>query len=459
MVARIQKGYKAGNTLVGGMLTSANRYFADSSLQFLSKNVYTGGIDFLQHWKDKKYFIDASLIGSYINGSTEAITALQESSARYYQRPGADYLNFDTTRTNLNGYGGKFRIGKKSKGYWRYSTGVTWLSPGLELNDLGYMIYADEIDQQNVVSYFINQPASIFLHYNLNLEQFNTWNFNGDYLGSGTHFSFSSLFKNQWSLETNLILHSQSLNTKILRGGYDMIMPYNISTVSILNTDKSKKIVAMLEYSYEHGGNNYLKSHRVQPGITVRPVSSLKIVLSASYERNNNELQYVTNVDFSTEKRYILALIDQTTLGLTFRADLNLTPEFSIQYYGSPFVSRGAYSEYKHVTNPLAKEYAERYDYYDNVVFSNGKIIIDENGDHITDYSISNPDFNFFQFRSNFVAKWEYRLGSFIYFVWSSERTGKTGTSGASLGDSYRELFSVHPKNIFLIKLSYWFSL
>ena len=29
------------------------------------------------------------------------------------------------------------------------------------------------------------------------------------------------------------------------------------------------------------------------------------------------------------------------------------------------------------------------------------------------DYSIDNPDFNFHEFRSNLVAKWEYRLGSF----------------------------------------------
>jgi hypothetical protein len=459
VVARVQKGYKAGNTVVGGMLTSTNRYFDDASMDFLSRNVYTGGLDLLHHWKDKEFFIDASLIGSYINGSTEAITALQESSARYYQRPGADYLKYDTTSTALNGFGGKFRIGKKSKGFWRYSTGVTWLSPGLELNDLGYMIYADEINQENVVSYFINQPVSIFLHYNLNLEQFNTWNFNGNYLGSGAHFSFSSLFKNQWSFETNLIFHSGALDTKILRGGYDMTMPFNISSVSSLNTDKSKKIIAMLEYSYNFGGNKSAKSYRIQPGFSIRPFSSLKIGLSANYENNNNELQYVTNSEYATEKRYILGTIDQTTLGLTFRADLNLTPEFSIQYYGSPFVSRGSYSEFKHVTDPVAKEYAERFALYDNVVLSDGEYLLDENGDHVTDYSIANPDFNFHQFRSNFVAKWEYRLGSFIYFVWTAERTGKTGSSAASLGESYKELRSIYPNNIFLIKLSYWFSL
>jgi hypothetical protein len=84
---------------------------------------------------------------------------------------------------------------------------------------------------------------------------------------------------------------------------------------------------------------------------------------------------------------------------------------------------------------------------------------LDENDDLIADYSIENPNFNFHQFRSNFVAKWEYRLGSFIYFVWSGEKTGNTNSSGASISESYKQLRGVFPNNIFLIKLNYWFSL
>jgi hypothetical protein len=459
MVARIQKGYNAGTTVVGGILTSTNRFINDKNLEFLSSDAYTGGLDLLHHWKDKEFFIDAKLIGSYVNGSKEAITRLQQSSARYYQRPGADYLGFDTTSTGLSGFGGKFRIGKGSKGFWRYSTGGTWLSPGLELNDLGYMNTADEINQENEISYFVNQPVSIFRTYNIGLEQFNTWNFNGAYLGSGGHISFSSEFKNQWSFSTNLIYHSKSRDTKILRGGYDMFMPHIISSFGSLRTDQSKKITAGFEYSYEKSGNNSASGLQLVPGITYRPVNNLKIGLTANYTDNNDRLQYVTTRYFTNDNSYILGTIDQKTLGLTFRVDLNLTPEFSVQYYGSPFVSRGSYSEFKHVTNPEAKVYEDRFALFNNVILSDGKYLLDENYDFVPDYSIGNPDFNFHEFRSNFVAKWEYRLGSFIYLVWSSERTGRTGSSEASLRDSYKQLRSIFPNNIFLIKLNYWFSL
>jgi len=66
-------------------------------------------------------------------------------------------------------------IGKGSKGLWKFATGATWFSPGLELNDLGYMTTADVINQDNVVSYGINQPFSIFSTCDISLEQINTW--------------------------------------------------------------------------------------------------------------------------------------------------------------------------------------------------------------------------------------------------------------------------------------------
>ncbi len=54
----------------------------------------------------KSIYVDSKLIGSYINGSQAAMDILQKSSARYYQRPDANYLKYDSSRTNFSGYGG-----------------------------------------------------------------------------------------------------------------------------------------------------------------------------------------------------------------------------------------------------------------------------------------------------------------------------------------------------------------
>jgi hypothetical protein len=186
----------------------------------------------------------------------------------------------------------------------------------------------------------------------------------------------------------------------------------------------------------------------------------VKLGLSASWEKNRNDLQYVSRtMDFTqTDDRYVLGSINQETVGMTFRADLNVTPRFSIQYYGSPFVSRGLYSEFKIVTDPTAGELTNRYNLIRNTSVSGGLLYLDENNDGTMDYFVPKPDFSFYQFRSNLVAKWEYRLGSFVYLVWSSERTGYT-LSPNSIGDSFKQLRKTAAKNIFMVKLNYWFSL
>jgi hypothetical protein len=457
-VARIQKDYNKGTTMLGGMLTSTNRFIQDANLNFLSRNAYAGGLDLLHQWRDKKYFIDARLVGSYIQGSALAIQTEQESSARYFQRPGAEYLKYDTSRTQLGGYGGKFKIGKGS-GLWRYNAAITWLSPGLELNDLGYMQSSDEIRQESNISYFVIRPVSIFRTYTVNLEQFNTWNFNGSYLGSGAHLSFSSEFMNKWSFQTNLIGHTHQLDTRILRGGPDMLLPGSFLTFGQLRTDYSRKISFGVEYNYQLTASQSAENYSIGPSFTIRPVNTLKVSLAGSYAGNHDQLQYITTRNLNAGSRYIMGTIDQRTMGLTLRIDYSITPEFTIQYYGSPFISRGSYAEFKYVEDPLNPKYKERFTLYPDPAVENGIYQLDENNDGVGDYTLENPDFNFHQFRSNLVAKWEYRPGSYIYLVWSSERTGNADVADATLGQSFRQMWNVFPGNIFLIKFNYWFSL
>jgi hypothetical protein len=457
-VARIQKDYNQGTTMLGGMLTSSNRFIEDPGLEFLSRNAFTGGLDLLHQWKDKKYFIDARMVGSYIAGSTEAITQLQESSARYYQRPGADYLPYDTTLTKLGGYGGRFKIGKGS-GLWRYNAGIRWLSPGLELNDIGYMQEADEVRQENNLTFLSNQQVSIFRTLSFGIEQFNSWNFNGSYLGSGAHLSIAFDFMNKWGFQNNLIGHSVSLDTRMLRGGPAMIMPASVMTFGEIRTDNSKRISASIGYNYQHSGNNSADSYGLEGAVTLRPINTLKVRVSTIFEENRDELQYVSTLYPAMGDRYILGTIQQQTLGMTFRVDYSITPELSIQYYGSPFISKGSYNKFKYATDPENSTYEDRFTLYPEPALVSGVYQLDENNDGITDYTLDNPDFNFHQFRSNLVAKWEFRPGSFLYFVWSTERTGLTEDPNVSIGDSFRQLWDVFPGGIFLIKFNYWFSL
>jgi hypothetical protein len=178
-----------------------------------------------------------------------------------------------------------------------------------------------------------------------------------------------------------------------------------------------------------------------------------------SYSQHYDQLQYIGTVDYQNKTRYILGTIDQNTLGLQFRIDFSITPELSAQYYGSPFVSRGLFSEYKHVTDALSDAYSSRFMICSHPQRMNDSIFFDENNDAIPDYSVPDPDFNFLQFRSNLVIRWEYRPGSVIYLVWSMDKTGGAEPLDAVLGESMKQFGNIYANHIFLVKFSYWFSL
>jgi hypothetical protein len=153
-----------------------------------------------------------------------------------------------------------------------------------------------------------------------------------------------------------------------------------------------------------------------------------------------DELQYITTEEFNGEDRYMFATLNQVTTDLTIRIDYTITPELTIQYYGSPFIAAVDYSNPKYITNPNAEKFEDRFS--TDVSFSTDDF---ENG----------YDFNFRQFRSNLVARWEYRPGSLIYIVWTQSKTGSAATGDFSFIDDMDGLFNLHPQNVFLIKFSY----
>lgn len=365
----------------------------------------------------------------------------------------------DSSLTQLSGLGGKLKVGKV-KGLWKYSTEVNWGTPGLDLNDLGYMQTADFISQENNISYFVNKPVSIFRIYRIGFEQSNNWDNNGVYLSSGAELNMYAEFLNKWGVANNLEYTGTKLNTHILRGGRAMYVPALWEEEFVIRTDYSKRVSAELEFDADFSEHNYYRSYGISPGISVRPADKLRLSVYADYSVNRNDMQYVTTKESSAGKNYILATIDQETLGLTFRCDYNITPELSIQYYGSPFATVGSYSDFKTVTNPTAGDYYQRYATINPIADDNGeKLSVDNNSDGVYEYTFDNPDFNFNQFRSNLVFRWEYRPGSQVYLVWSNERTDWLNPGNAPLRNAATRLSDISANNVFMVKFNYWFSI
>jgi hypothetical protein len=179
--------------------------------------------------------------------------------------------------------------------------------------------------------------------------------------------------------------------------------------------------------------------------------------------QNIDDAQYITTVSLDDSPRYIVGRINQQTWNITLRLEYSFTPDLILQYYVSPFISTGSYSDIKYVKNAAADSYEDRYHTFaDRSVRANTNnhtLELDENGDGITDYTIYHPDFSFSEMRSNFVLRWEYKPGSTFYFVWTNGRSESVSESSRSLSHYAGRLLSLEQENVFMIKFNYWFSL
>jgi len=60
------------------------------------------------------------------------------------------------------------------------------------------------------------------------------------------------------------------------------------------------------------------------------------------------------------------------------------------------------------------------------------------------------------QFRSNMVLRWEYLPGSTLFLVWSQDRDHVSGQGRFDFQGDVDTLFGVRPRNVFMVKASYW---
>lgn len=461
-LGRLHKDFNKGNTQVGGMITSVNRNLnSDSTLFWLHRGAYSGGLDFSQYFKERTYALHVNLYGSHVTGEEEALIRTQRSSSRYYQRPDATHVELDSSRTSLTGSGGKVVFQKQGSGHLNYMTALMWNTPGLEVNDMGYLPSTDAITEVVWLGYHIWEPFSIFNNINLNLNQWVSWDFSGQHNNTGGNLNMHFTFSNFWNFSYGLNFNVDNKSSGFLRGGPRFRMPNHGNLWWNVNTDNRKKLVLHLNGSYYAGAEQSQSNSSIGVNITYKPHDLLRISLNPRYSLRTADLQYMDKASFEDEDRYLFGGIEQKTLSTSLRLNMTIRPDLTVQFWGQPFIATGKYSHLKKITNPMADNYFDRFHTFtEEEISQNGDSWeIDENNDGTIDYSVNARDFNVKEFLSNLVIRWEYVPGSTVYLVWSQTRSNYTETGNFNFSENINDLFSDKPHNVFLLKFSYRFGL
>lgn len=451
-MGRVSKDFREGKSAIGAISTWTLRDGPAADELRLHNQAYAGGVDARHRFGNDRFVLSGYLLGSTVRGTAETIARTQRSPARYFQRPDAEHTEYDPARTSLDGWAGSASFAKISGGYWRYGTGVVARSPGFEANDLGFMRESDFVNPWVWGGYNHFKSTKRLQRWNLNFNAWDAYSFGGERFNWGGNVNGSFTLKNFWGGYAGVMRNSGGLTNTALRGGPMLRRDGAWGGWFGFHSDSRKELSVGSNNNWqlrpESGSSNF------RTGLNVRWRPSARATVSAGPFANwrVEDLQWVRRVDLD-QPHYLFGRLDQTTVGLTMRADWTFSPTLSLQLYAQPFVSAGDYGDFKQITDPRAERYSERFRFVEAT--GGSTLEADLDGDGTLD-SFRNPDFNFKQFRSNAVLRWEYQPGSAVFFVWSQGRDHYSQSGDFSIGDDLSTLLEQPSHNVFMIKASYW---
>jgi hypothetical protein len=303
-------------------------------------------------------------------------------------------------------------------------------------------------------------PKGPFRDYSLQLSRQDQWDFGGLATGATTAAEASGQFRNKWRASARFEFN-ELVDTRGLRGGPALRASDFYTSFLQVGSDPSRRAALSVEGEHDWALEGGTVGDRVSATLSLRPTNRLSLSAASKYQWFTDDLQYVATAETSDGPRWVLGRIDQDLWSLTLRVNLAITPDLTVQYYGSPFVATGRYDALRKATDTLATQYEARFHRY-----GPGEIAYSEpaNSYDVTEagggpsYSFPNPDFSFRQFRSNLVARWEFKPGSSVYVVWSQGRTSQEPYWEDTFQSNWQALWDMPADNVFLVKLSYWFS-
>ena len=455
-VARIQRDLRGGESSLGGIATATFRDGSGADALGLRQDAYTGGVDGRHRFMDGTMELRGYLLGSRVSGSPEAIAATQRSSARYFQRPDAHHLDYDPTATSMAGWSGALEYWRMGGGPWRFATLTHLRSPGFEVNDLGFMPRSDYIAQVGYVGYMENEPGRHLRRWGLNTNIWSSWNFGGDHQEIQGNVNGQITTNGNRSAWSGIRVSGEGLNPTLLRGGPAFRTERAIGGWGGVGTDPRQNLQLNVNTNWEVRPESDSWVLSASPNLRWRPSERMTLRVAPSYTRRVEDRQWMGALEVEGAPHYLFGRMKQSTFATTLRGEMSVTPNLSVQLYAQPFMSAGEFQDFRRIQDPRASSYEDRFQTLEVEDRPQGYQIHFPGTDQAR--NLDNPDFRALQFRSNAVLRWEYRPGSTLYLVWGQARDQFQNDGEFHVGRGFDDIFSTLPENVFMLKMSYWFT-
>ncbi len=439
LVARAVRERDSGRSQFGLMLTDVRRQLDSAGARSLRKSATTALAQGYTRFAHDAWKLSGYGGVTHVEGSAHAIELTQLGSVHYYQRPDGDG-HFDSTRTALNGATFGAELAKIS-GWLRSDSYFHWTGPGFESNDAGFITLVNDAVARQEIDFLQLTPGKFLRSSSGFLSYESHWTTGGLPSARVAQLYTAATLLDYWGAA--LTLTGTDLGgvncVSCSRGGPALRQSAKNGLRIDLIPDPTLAILP--QFAFRAGVSDEGRSmyRGFDAGGSMRVASRFSASLVISFDHVVNDQQWIGNYGspFSDTTHFTFARLDQDILSMTLRGNWTFTPALSFQLYGQPYLSAGTYSQWRQLDAPRATSYADRFSVYGTGSGLNG--------------------FQYTQFNSDAVLRWEYRPGSVLFLVWQQGRAQNVLNNSSFAGPSaLDDTFNAHPNNTFLVKLSYW---
>jgi hypothetical protein len=352
------------------------------------------------------------------------------------------------------GYGGYVAAGRFAGEPWRFEVHYEYQSPGLELNTLGFQRTQNEQVARGILRYARPSGAGPFHQYLVfgGTEGRLTTDGRGLVRGKQVWGGFEAQLRSFHWFGCSGYLNGEDYDVReVSESGIALGQPADFGSECWVSTDSGRPIWA--EVAFAWGGSQQrgaLPSARgwVTAGtFVVRPHPRIETRLELRYFDDTLVERYLDD-DGET---YLFGDLHAPAASVLLRQQVVLTPRLTLQAYGQLFSSHGHYGPFYRATT------ADRRIEPEDLVRGYDGWTID--GAAATPETLAEEyDFRDVALNLNFVLRWEYRLGSTIYLVYTRAQAEPDPEGPPSRATGPRALAQGPTTDTFLAKWTYFWS-
>ncbi len=336
------------------------------------------------------------------------------------------------------GTAGRLLFSRISAEHWLYAGSYSFATRGFDPNDIGFFAQPHDQGGYAQLVYRENYATGIARRYAISVVPEARWNWEGIRTLAQIDLAPTVELQNFWRVGVTAIgrLPAYDDAERGVVGLYRK--PTGGSVTLSVFSDQRKAVSGSLAVGYDADALNK-ESVLGLLQVSWRPAAWLELNPGVYYQRIRTDETgafvsgTIATVTDNAGTYSLFGDRDLDQLDLSLRGIVTFTRTLSLQMYLQSLVARGSYLNYRALVGP--EEFVP------------------------AAVAPGTYDFNAVYFNANILLRWEYLPGSTVYLVWTQSRYDAISDVVPDVGDRLGDIPSIPHDDVFLLKISYWFSL